>query len=117
MKLNELAERIGAKIITPGKHLTAQIDLVYAGDRMSDLVNHGSDGTLLVSNLASTQLLRVAELMDVPGVCLLNGISPEPELVDAASRQGILLMVSPAGMFETCGLLYQCMVGANKTSQ
>ena len=52
---------------------SAQIAKIYAGDRVSDLLDQASDTTLLVTNLMSLQLIRLAELMDVPAVCFVNG--------------------------------------------
>lgn len=107
MKLEDMAQDIGARVVTPGKPGGTEITRVYAGDRVSDLLNEASDSTLLVSNLASLQMLRVAELMDVPGICFVNGIDPEPDVVELARENGTFLLVSPVGVFETCGLIYR----------
>jgi len=109
MKLEDLAHNIGARVITPGRPGGTEIARIYAGDRVSDLLNEASDQTLLVSNLASVQLLRVAELMDVPGICFVNDVEPDAEVVDLARQNGTLLLVSPAGVYETCGLIYQVL--------
>ena len=109
MKLEDLALHIGARVITPGRPGGTEIAKIYAGDRVSDLLNEASDRTLLVSNLASVQMLRVAELMDVPGICFVNGVDPDTDVVELARQNGTLLLVSPAGVFETCGLIYQVL--------
>lgn len=111
MKLEDLAEDIGARVITPGRPGGTEVSRIYAGDRVSDLLNEANERTLLVSNLASVQMLRVAELMDVPGICFVNGVEPEPEVVELAKTNGTLLLVSPAGVFETCGLIYAHLGG------
>jgi len=112
MKLSNLAEAIGAKVLThQQKASKLDIDRVYAGDNISALLNEASETALLVTNLKTSQLLRVAELMDISGICLLNGIVPEPELVTSAREHATVLIVSPVGMFETCGRLYQCLSG------
>jgi hypothetical protein len=109
MKLEDLATNIGARMVTPGKPGGTTVAKVYAGDRVSDLLNEASDKTLLVSNLASVQMLRVAELMDVPGICFVNGVEPDGEMIQLAEDNDTLLMVSPLGVFETCGLIYQVL--------
>ena len=111
MKLEELATNIGARVVTPGKPGGTSVAKVYAGDRVSDLLNEASDKTLLVSNLASVQMLRVAELMDVPGICFVNGVEPDAEMMQLAQDNDTLLMVSPQGVFETCGLIYAALDG------
>jgi hypothetical protein len=40
---------------------------------------------------------------------MLNGISPDADVIRAAEERGIVIMVSPAGMFETCGRFYECL--------
>ena len=80
---------------------------IYAGDRVSDLLNEASEKTLLVTNLMSLQMIRVAELMDVPAICFVNDVEPSPEIVARAGSTGTVLLVSPIGVFETCGRLYQ----------
>ena len=115
MKLADLATSTGAQILTDGTAAEAEIFRVYAGDRISDLLNQASDNTLLVTNLASQQLIRLAELMDVPGLCLVNGRRPEQEVVDLANAHGTMIMTSPVSVFETCGRLYLCLFQQNQT--
>jgi len=107
MRLLDLAQKIGARILTPGLGGNAEVARIYAGDRVSDLLNQASDKTLLVTNLANLQMVRVAELMEVPGICFVDGVDPDQEIIDLAVENGTILMVSPLGVFETCGLIYQ----------
>jgi hypothetical protein len=117
MKLDDLARRIGARVLTPGPPGGATITRIYAGDRVSDLLNEASDKTLLVTNLANLQMVRVAELMEVPGICFVDGIDPEQEIIDLATTNRTMLMVSPAGVFETCGLIYQLLAGNGSATE
>jgi redox-sensing transcriptional repressor len=115
MKLDDLARRIGAKVLTAGPD-GATITRIYAGDRVSDLLNEASSSTLLVTNLANLQMLRVAELMEVPGVCFVEGVEPDRDVVELATRNHTMLLVSPVGVFETCGLIYQLLSGNGQTA-
>jgi len=114
MKLDELAAKIGARILTPGPRGSEEVTRIYAGDRVSDLLNEASDKTLLVTNLANLQMVRVAELMEVPGICFVDGVDPGKEIIDLATENGTLLMVSPVGVFETCGLIYQLLTSNSR---
>jgi hypothetical protein len=111
MNLAELANKIDARLFPGPEAADREVTRVYAGDRISDLIEQATSETLLVTNISNAQLIRVAELMDVPGICLVNGTMPAPELAAAAARNGTLIMSSPAGMFETCGKLYRCLPG------
>jgi redox-sensing transcriptional repressor len=106
VKVGDLAQRIGARVVAGGAG-DRSVCRIYAGDRVSDLLNEASDKTLLVTNLMSLQMIRVAELMDVPAICFVNDVDPSPEIVARADSTGTVLLVSPIGVFETCGRLYQ----------
>jgi redox-sensing transcriptional repressor len=112
VRIDELARRIGAQIVSGDDSPSRVVEKIYAGDRVSDLLNEASDKTLLVTNLMSLQMIRVAELMDVPAICFVNGVAPEPDIVEKAARTHTCLMVSPIGVFETCGLIYQSLAPA-----
>jgi hypothetical protein len=109
MRLAQLAQRIGAQVIVPGRPASVDIEQVYAGDRISDLLNAAGDHTLLISNLAGAHLLRVAELMDIPGLCLVNQQLPDEAMQRTAAEHGTLLMVAAGGLFETCGRIHQIL--------
>ena len=108
MKLSELISSVEADVLTVQASRDAEISGIYAGDRISDLLNHGTAETLLVTNLTGVPVLRVAELMEVAALCLLNGIHPGPGLIRAAEEHGAAVLVSPFNMFETCGRLFEC---------
>lgn len=103
--LSEVAEALGARVVTRGSGLAVEIDRVYAGDRISDMLERSSPRTLVVTNLASRPLLRLADLMDVPAICFVDGKEPEAEVIAAAQARGTVLLVSPVGVSETCGRL------------
>ena len=117
MKMTDLIRQIGIKVLTSGAMPDAEIKRIYAGDRISDFLSQGGTETLLVTNLSGGHILRAAKLMDVPAICLLNGISPEPELTTAAERNGIVLLVSSYDMFGTCGRFYGRFAGAGEMRQ
>ncbi|HUW61157.1 MAG TPA: DRTGG domain-containing protein [Candidatus Bathyarchaeia archaeon] len=111
--LSQLAERLGAKISEGKRGGKRPIDRVYAGDRVSDLLNQASDTTLIVTNLANSSVVRLIQLMDVPGICLLNGVQPAPELLQAAREHDAAIIVSPADMFQTSAMLHQILENQN----
>jgi redox-sensing transcriptional repressor len=107
LSLEELAGRIGARIVVAGDQCKTNITKIYAGDRVSDLIHEASQKTLLVTKLANLQMVRVADLIDVPGICFVDDTDPSEEITELAKSNGTLLMVSPLGIFETCGLIFQ----------
>ena len=110
MKLSELADKLDAQIVANVERADVeQVERFHVSDRISDLLNFASDKTLLVTGLVNAHLARVAELMDAPGICLLDGLAPDAPLLEAAMRRGIVLMISESGREETAGLLRACL--------
>jgi len=114
MTVMELAQTIGARVLLPGKAGHGEIARICAGDRMSDLLEQAASDTLLVTRLSNPHLARVAELMDVPGICLVQNIAPEPGLLSAAAACGTALMVSPLELEETCRRLERGLLAGKK---
>lgn len=112
MRLTDLARALGAAIAVPGRDPQRELRWVYAGDRISDLLAAAADDVLLVSNIKSPQLFRMANLLDIPAICLLDGTVPGPTFIREAEQSGAVVLVSPYGMFETCGRLYHSLVRA-----
>ena len=106
MKITEIAQVLSASILPAGASGERGILHVYAGDRISDLIERATPDTLLVTNISNSQLIRVAELMDVPGIVIAGGAEPAPELLAAAGKTGTAIIVSSEGLFETCGRLF-----------
>jgi hypothetical protein len=109
MKLKDLAHAIEARLLPGSGNPEADIRRVYAGATMSDLIAHAASDTLIVTTLNNAQLARVAELMDVPCLCLVNGTVPSPELLAAATGAGASLMVSVAGIEATARSLHEVL--------
>ncbi|MGO9310857.1 MAG: DRTGG domain-containing protein [Spirochaetia bacterium] len=109
MDMNRLARKINARHFPPEGEHRKEVSSIYAADTMSSLIANASPGTLLVTSLNNSQLIRVAELMDAPGLCLVGGAQPSPELIARAREAGAAIMVSPRGLEETRRLLEACL--------
>ena len=114
MRAGILASELGARVLAAPAESESEIARVYASDRMSDLLNQVDDHTLLVTHLTHALLGGPIELMDICALCFLNGAIPHAELINTAKRQGTTIMVSPYGMYETCGRLYQILGAQTK---
>jgi hypothetical protein len=111
MHVRELATRIGARICPGAGDPGPRVRTVHSANTMSGLIANASPGTLLVTSLNNTQLIRVAELMDAPGLCLVGAVEPSPELIAQARTSGVAIIVSPHGLEKTQALLEACLRG------
>src|SRR5271157_4648175 len=101
MDLDRLAHKINARHFPPAGERCREVRSIHAADTMSSLIANASPDTLPVTSLNNSQLIRVAELMDAPGLCLVGGAQPSPELIARAREAGAAIMVSARGLVET----------------
>lgn len=108
MKIRELAELLNAKILCGEAELeSAEADYVYAADLMSDVLAFAQPGTLLLTGLMNIQIVRTAQMLDLPAVLFVRGKYPQEELVRLASQVGVPLLVSDKSLYETSGILFK----------
>ena len=109
MRLSDVAQGIGARVLTHASRLPSiQVERVSAADKLSDLMDQASDATVLVSHLSNPHLAHIADLLDVPCICLLDDAIPGEALVQAAQDTGKVLLVSPTDLQDTCRRLRGC---------
>jgi xanthine dehydrogenase iron-sulfur cluster and FAD-binding subunit A len=99
---------INAKILC-GVERLAEIEVprAYASDLMSDVLALCSPGAILITGLTNVQIVRTAQMLDIPAVIFVRGKTPMKETVSLADESGISLIVTAMSMFQVCGLLYE----------
>jgi hypothetical protein len=115
MKVKDIAQRIDARLHPNAGSDFPDVRRVYGADTMSDLIEHASPDTLLVTSLNNAQLIRVAELMDVPGICLTSGVEPSADLLQRARTVGTAILSSPHDSDETRRRIEECLAAAERS--
>jgi len=75
---------------------------------MSDVLAFTHAGTLLLTGLTNSQVVRTAEMAGILAIVFVRGKLPPPDTVALAEEKGIPLLASKYTMYETCGRLYGC---------
>ena len=114
MNIGELAKNTGIQLLCPETGSSAEVGRIYAASTMSSLIASASADTLLVTSLCNNQLIRIAELMDAPGLCVASPARPGDDLVALARQRGITLLVSSWDMEETRRRLETRLCGRGK---
>lgn len=107
MNIEELIEIVDGKLCTVGNDLSREIKGGCGADLMSDVLASIQPEAVLLTGLCNPQVIRTAQMADVSAVVLVRGKNPPQETVDLANSERIPLIITPYGMFELCGRLYQ----------
>jgi len=73
---------------------------------MSDVLAFTHAGTLLLTGLTNSQVVRTAEMAGIFAIVFVRGKLPPSDTVALAQEKGIPLLASKYTMYETCGRLY-----------
>lgn len=78
------------------------IEHVVAGDLMSDILTMELDHLVIITSLATDQVVRTADFVGAKGVVLANGKKPSESLLNLARESDISILSTQHRMFETC---------------
>ncbi len=88
MKLNELMERLDAKLVVEGD-CERDITCGYAGDFLSNAIGKAPSQCAWFTVMNNVNVCAVATLADVGCVVLCEGVEPDDNLRDKAIMQSV----------------------------
>lgn len=108
MKISKIAELVGADVLCcPDLLDDLDADFAYASDLMSDVLAFAQPGCLLLTGLTNMQIVRTAQMLDIPAVVFVRGKHPQEETIELATKVGMPLLLSRKSLYETSGIIYQ----------
>ncbi|MFW6251269.1 MAG: DRTGG domain-containing protein, partial [Alkalispirochaetaceae bacterium] len=73
---------------------------VVVSDLMSDVLLVDQEEFILITSLASDQVIRTADIVGAAAVVLTNGKQPQTTMVALAKEQGVTLLATTLSSFE-----------------
>jgi len=108
MKLSEVVDALDARVLVGEDHMDKEVNKCGASDLMSDILAGLAEGCILLTGLATVQVIRTAMVAGVGAVVFVRGKIPPQEVLDLAKTQDLPLISSPYSMFVSCGRLHDC---------
>ncbi|MDX9868313.1 MAG: hypothetical protein RBT78_10340 [Kiritimatiellia bacterium] len=102
MTMIEVVEVLKAEVLVKGEGMGKTIRHVVASDLMSDVLLVDEEDMLLLTSLASDQVLRTAQIVGAVGVVVVNGKPLPTSMVNVAHDLGMALAISPLTKYEAC---------------
>ena len=104
MTVNELIDKLKLKALClpdGGR----EVNGAYAGDLLSWVMGRAKADCAWVTIMSNMNVPAVAQLADVACVIFAEGVTPEAQVVEAASRHDINLLASPLDTYSICAAL------------
>ena len=106
MTLNEVKIILNADVIVGEEHLDLEVKTAFGADLMSDVLAFAKAGSLLLTGLTNSQVIRTANILDIAAIILVRGKKPSNETINLAKELKIPLLTTKYILFETAGRLY-----------
>ena len=108
MRLNEIAEKLGLRNLTPKIPGEERVDAVYghASDLLSDVLAHAPRGSVLVTLHIQMNVLAVSVPAEVAAVIFASNRVPDEVVIKKAAEEGVWLYATKDSTFNIVGQLY-----------
>ncbi len=119
MKISEMQELLGAKVLCCEENLSKEVYSAFGCDLMSDvLTSLATDKTVLLTGLVNSQVIRTALMMDMVCIVFVRSKTPSEDMIELAKENGIVMMSTENTLYTTCGLLYsQGIIGTSTAAK
>lgn len=81
----------------------------YTSDLLSDVMGYASPGEVWITLQTHKNVAAIASLKELSAIILVKGLSPDTDMLDQATAEGIPVLGTSCGSFETSGKLYQLL--------
>mgnify|MGYP003456040181 CR=1 FL=1 len=106
MTVKELAEKLNLTIFCGEENLGREIEGGYASDLLSDVMGFAQEGNVWITLQTHKNVIAIASLKEF-AVVLVKDSKPEPDALEQAKEEGIVLLGTKEETFETVGKIYQ----------
>lgn len=110
MDVSNLVSALGWSPFGTEPDLAREVTGGYAGDLLSDVMANSAAGTVWITRQVHQNIVAVASLKDHAAIIIVQGNMPDAETLARAAEEGIPLLGSPEGAFETVGRLHALLV-------
>ncbi len=107
MTIEVIKQTLGARVLTQGSDLNADVNAACGSDMMSDVLAYVKDQGVLITGLNNPQVVRTAEMMDIVCIVFVRGKCPDETVLKLAQERDIVVLSTDETMFAACGLLYE----------
>lgn len=107
MTLQEVKEILDAEVFVGHDQLGKEVKTAFGADLMSDVLAFAKTGSILLTGLTNSQIVRTSNILDIAAIIIVRGKHPLPETIKLAEELKIPLLATKFILFETAGRLYK----------
>lgn len=105
--LNDLKEKLNYKCLSGEAWLDRTVDGAYVSDLLSDVMGKAQAGMLWITSQVHKNIVAVASLKELSAIIVVNERKTDPEVLELAESEEVVILASKKPAFETAGELYR----------
>ncbi|MEN8137466.1 MAG: DRTGG domain-containing protein [Bacteroidota bacterium] len=109
MTVSEIVNKLNLKVFNKNADLSPEVKDGFAGDLLSHVMGKSDEGQVWITVQTHKNVLAVASLNDLSAVILIDGQTPDKNMLEAAEEEGIPILGSNKSAFEIGGMLYEIL--------
>lgn len=111
MALRRVCELLDGEIICREELAGQSVASACGCDLMSDVLAFTRPGSVLLTGLTNSQVVRTAEMLDLKAVVFVRSKRPDERTIKMAESLQLVVILSPHPLYESCGRLYAAGLG------
>ncbi len=106
MKVSDIVDKLGLKVISGKKGLDRDITGAYVSDLLSDVMGNAGEGQVWITLQVHQNVMAIASLKDMAAVILVNGLAAMENTIKHSNQEQIPILSTSETTFEVAGKLY-----------
>ncbi|HZJ56909.1 MAG TPA: hypothetical protein VFD89_01575 [Clostridia bacterium] len=111
MKIKDLIKGMPHTVLVGEEFLNRPIKSGYCGDLLSRVMARGPRNGVWITVQTHVNIIAIASLMEISCIIIPEDISVDPNTIEKADEEEIVIISSPLTSFELSGRLYGMGIG------
>ena len=107
MKVQELVDKLGLKVLAGADGMDREIDGCYISDLLSDVMGNAMEGNIWVTLQTHKNVMAVASLKELACVILVKNLVPNDETIEQSNEEGLPILQTSLPTYEIAGKIYE----------
>ena len=109
MKVQELVDKLGLKVLSGANGMDREIDGCYISDLLSDVMGNAMEGNIWITLQTHKNVMAIASLKELACVILVKGQTASDDTLEQSNEEGIPFLSTTMQTFETAGKIYDLL--------
>ena len=109
MKVQELVDKLGLKVLSGANGLDREIDGCYISDLLSDVMGNAMEGNIWITLQTHKNVMAVASLKELACIILVKDLMPNAETIEQSNDDGLPVLQTSLPTYEIAGLVYNLL--------